>query len=171
MTIYQELFAIGECFDAFVSNGLPAEITAVKTVQDRLNSAGTISAATLHRLQSVERRYHLLVAGEMWCPDCQLNVTALNHLQHLQPHIDIAIISKARAEHALRERLGLERILIPLVAVLDEQFEPIGHFVERPQDVIAGGEAVKAGYRAGQYLDSTLSDLLTLIETHESRNR
>ncbi|WP_373558336.1 thioredoxin family protein, partial [Pseudomonas aeruginosa] len=25
----------------------------------------------------IERRYRLLVAGEMWCPDCQINLAAI----------------------------------------------------------------------------------------------
>jgi hypothetical protein len=48
--------------------------------------------------------------------------------------------------------------------VLDEQFEPVGRFVESPQAVIEGGDAVKADYRAGKYLESTLQDFLAIFE-------
>lgn len=169
MASYEELFSIGEGFDAFVAHGLPDEIAGVRAVQGKLGAADAVSAATRQRMQAVSRRYHLLVAGEMWCPDCQINVTVMDHLQRVQPRIDLAVITKGRAEDDLRERLALERIPIPVVAVLDERFELVGRFIERPQLVIAGGDALKPEYRAGQYLEDTLTDLLAIIEAAEGR--
>ncbi|MFV3307812.1 thioredoxin family protein [Pseudomonas sp. NY15181] len=169
MASYEELFSIGEGFDAFVAHGLPDEIAGVRTVQVKLAAPEAISAATRQRMQAVSRHYHLLVAGEMWCPDCQINVTVMDFLQRTQPRIDLSVITKGRAEDDLRERLALERIPIPVVAVLDERFELVGRFVERPQVVIAGGDGLKPDYRAGQYLEDTLTDLLDIIEAAEGR--
>lgn len=171
MPSYQDLVAIGERFDAFANRGLPAEIATVRTVQALLGRADALSPETHQRLAAIQSRYHLLAAGEMWCPDCQLNLAAMDHLQRLQPKVSLAIISRARAEHALKARLALERISIPLVLVLNEEFEPIGRFVEQPQSVVDGGEAAEADYRAGGYLESTIHDLLAIIETHEKRER
>ncbi|OLU16864.1 thioredoxin family protein [Pseudomonas sp. PA1(2017)] len=170
MPSYQDLIAIGERFEAFASRGLPAEIETVRTAQALLVRADALSADMHRRLVAIQGRYYLLAAGEMWCPDCQLNLAAMDHLQRLQPKVSLAIISKARAEHALKTLLSLERISIPLVLVLDDKFELIGRFVEQPQAVVDGGEAVKADYRAGRYLQSTLAELLTIIEAHESPN-
>ncbi|MDH4654793.1 thioredoxin family protein [Pseudomonas sp. JS3066] len=169
MASYEELFSIGERFEAFVGHGLPAEVAAVQTVQDKLAEPDAIGVATRQRLQAVQGRYHLLVAGEMWCPDCQINVTVMDYLQRAQSSIDLAIITKGRAEDDLLERLELDRVPIPLVAVLDADFQLVGRFVERPQEVIAGGEAMKPDYRAGQYLESTLRDLLSIFEAAEGR--
>lgn len=169
MASYEELFAIGERFDAFVGRGLPAEIAAVETVRRKLAEPDTISAAVRQRLQAIQGRYHLLVVGEMWCPDCQINVTVMDYLQRTQPQIDLTIISKGRAEDDLQARLGLDRISIPLVVVLDADFQRVGRFIERPQAVIAGGDAVKPNYRAGQYLESTARDFLAIFEGAEGR--
>jgi len=169
MASYEELFAIGEGFDAFVARGLHGEIAGVRKVQQLLAEPGTISAETLRRIQAVEGRYRLLIAGEMWCPDCQINVTVMDYLQRLQPRVELAVITKGRAEDDLRERMELDRILIPVVLVLDADFQPVGRFIERPQDVVAGGDALKPAYRAGEYLESTLCDLLDLFETAEGR--
>ncbi len=121
MASYAELFDIGEDFAAFVGHGLATEQGAVARFRQKLESNGLPSALT-ERLQRIERRYRLLVAGEMWCPDCQINLAALDFAQRLQPNIELAIISKGRAEDDLRQRLALERIAIPLVLVLDEEF-------------------------------------------------
>jgi len=164
MTWYQDLFAIGQTFDAFVEHGLPAEISAVREIQLKLATADTLTPATRQRLGAVNQRFHLLVAGEMWCPDCQINVTVMDDLQRTQPNIDLAVITKARAEDALKQPLALERISIPFVLVLNDAFEPVGRFVERPQAVIDGGDALKPAYRAGDYLESTVKDLLDIFE-------
>lgn len=169
MASYEELFSIGESFDAFVAHGLPDEIAGVRKVQQQLAKPGSISAETLRRIQAIQGRYRLLIAGEMWCPDCQINVTVMDHLQRLQPRVELAVISKGRAEDDLRERMALERILIPVVLVLDSDFQPVGQFIERPQEVVAGGDALKPAYRAGEYLESTLTDLLELFEKAEGR--
>ncbi|MFR0692894.1 thioredoxin family protein [Enterobacterales bacterium AE_CKDN230030158-1A_HGKHYDSX7] len=169
MASYEELFSIGEGFDAFVAHGLPGEIAGVRKVQQQLAEPGTISADTLRRIQAVQGRYRLLIAGEMWCPDCQINVTVMDHLQRLQPRVELAVITKGRAEDDLRERMELDRILIPVVLVLDGDFQPVGRFIERPRDVVAGGDALKPAYRAGEYLESTLRDLLELFEQAEGR--
>lgn len=167
MTAYQELIGVGETFESFVSRGLPAEISAVRAIQAKLATPEAISAVTEQRLQAIQGQYHLLIAGEMWCPDCQLNLTAIDYLQHVNPNIDLAIITKGRAENALKPRLELERIPVPFVLVLDAQFQPVGRFIEMPQDVIAGAEAVKPDYRAGKYLESTVREMLGIFEAAE----
>lgn len=169
MASYEELFSIGEGFDAFVAHGLPGEIAGVRKVQQLLAEPGTVSANTLQRIEAIQGRYRLLIAGEMWCPDCQINVTVMDHLQRLQPRVELAVITKGRAEDDLRERMELDRILIPVVLVLDSDFLPVGRFIERPLDVVAGGDALKPAYRAGEYLESTLGDLLDLFERAEGR--
>ncbi len=169
MASYEELFSIGERFEAFVGHGLPAEIAAVQTVQRKLANPGVISHETVQRLRAIQGRYHLLVAGEMWCPDCQINVTVMDYLQRAQPNVDLAVITKGRAEDDLLGRLEIDRVPIPLVAVLDGEFRLVGRFVEKPRDVIAGGEAMKPDYRAGHFLDSTLRDLLSIFEAAEGR--
>lgn len=166
MASYQELCDIGETLGGFVGRGLPGEMAAVQTVQRHL-AAGAVSAATIARLARLRRRYHLLVAGEMWCPDCQVNIPAFDFIQRNQPLVELAIISKGRAEDDLRERLGLEKIRIPLVAVLDAEFQLLGLFVERPQQVLAAGQAVLPDYRAGRFLDSAIGDLLDILEAAE----
>ncbi|MFE1814282.1 thioredoxin family protein [Metapseudomonas otitidis] len=168
MATYRELFDIGQSYTEFVGSGLPAETAAAAAIAQRLEDQGP-AAPLLQRIEQIERRYHLLVVGEMWCPDCQINVTVLDDLCRRQPRIDLAVITKGRAEDDLKTRLGLERIAIPLVVVLDKAFEPAGLFIERPRLVREGDEAVLRAYKAGEHLDATLADVLELIEQAEQR--
>ncbi|SEQ30662.1 Thioredoxin [Pseudomonas sp. NFACC02] len=165
MLSYQELFEFAEDFDSFVRRGLPPEIGAVNEIKAKIAQPDVIKPNTLQRLRDVKGHFHLLVAGEMWCPDCQINVTVMDYLQRTQPKISLGVITKGRAENELKQRLNLERISIPFVLVLNEQFQPVGRFIERPRAVIDGGDAVKPDYRAGAYLESTVQDLLDIFET------
>jgi hypothetical protein len=164
MQSYQELFEFAEDFDAFVRRGLPSEIAAVQAIQAKIAEPEAIKPQTLQRLRDVKGHFHLLVAGEMWCPDCQINVTVMDYLQRTQLNIQLGVITKGRAENELKQRLNLERISIPFVLVLNHQFQPVGRFIERPRAVIDGGDAVKPDYRAGKYLESTVQDLLDIFD-------
>jgi hypothetical protein len=164
MITYQQLFDFGEDFESFVSRGMSAEIAAVRQIQEKLAEPGFITPQSLRRLADVKGRFHLLVAGEMWCPDCQINVSVMDFVHRVQPNIQLAIITKGRAENELKQRLELDRISIPFALVLDDEFQPVGRFIERPLKVIGGGDALKPDYRAGKYLDSTLQDFLDIFE-------
>lgn len=164
MLSYQELFTFAEDFDAFVRRGLPSEIAAVQAIKAKIAETDSIKPQTLQRLRDVKGHFHLLVAGEMWCPDCQINVTVMDYLQRTQPNIQQGIITKGRAENELKKRLELDRISIPFVLVLNDRFQPVGRFIEQPRDVIDGGDAVKPDYRAGGYLESTVQDFLDIFE-------
>lgn len=135
---------------------------------EKARRTGTFSASTLARLDQIEGSYHLLVAAEIWCPDCHINLAVMDFMCEAQPNIELAIVSKGRAENDLQESLGLERILVPVVAVLNEAYELIGTFVERPKVVQndTTGQAMLR-YRAGDHMDDTLQDLLTLMEQNE----
>jgi hypothetical protein len=164
MITYQQLFDFGEDFKSFVSRGMSAEIAAVRQIKEKLAEPGIITPQSLRRLADVKGQFHLLVAGEMWCPDCQINVSVMDFVHRVQPNIELAIITKGRAENELKQRLELDRISIPFALVLDDEFQPVGRFIERPLKVIGGGDALKPDYRAGKYLDSTLQDFLDIFE-------
>lgn len=168
MIDYKELFSAGASFEQFATTGLPAEINAVKEAQAKLASAGYLSETLKTRMGQIEDNYYLLTAAELWCPDCQRNVTAMATLCQLQPRVQQAIISKSRAERSLLVALDLDKVRVPFTVILNADFAPIGTFVEQPQKVIAGDDNVRQQYRQGLLLDETLSDILAVIEKHQA---
>lgn len=168
MINYKELFSAGASFEQFTATGLPAEIEAVKDAQAKLASTGYLSDALKARISKVRDNYYLLTAAELWCPDCQRNVTAMAALCQLQPRIQQAIISKSRAERSLLTALELDKVRVPFTLILNADFTPIGTFVEQPQKVIAGDDEVRQQYRQGLLLDETLNDILAVIEKRQA---
>ncbi|EMH7816028.1 TPA: thioredoxin family protein [Pseudomonas aeruginosa] len=168
MSRFKDIVATGKRFSAFVKEGLESEKLSAAGFAKKARRTGTFSASTLARLDQIEGSYHLLVAAEIWCPDCHINLAVMDFMCEAQPNIELAIVSKGRAENDLQESLGLERILVPVVAVLNEAYELIGTFVERPKVVQndTTGQAMLR-YRAGDHMDDTLQDLLTLMEQNE----
>ncbi|WP_426198879.1 thioredoxin family protein [Pseudomonas sp. DC3200b2] len=168
MSLYRDIFETGRRYDAFVQDGLAPERTAAKAFVEKTGQADTFSSASLDRLANLTGRYHLLVAAEIWCPDCQINLAVMDFMRQVQPNIELAIVSKGRAENNYRTALGLERISVPLVAILDEAYELIGTFVERPSVVAndSSGQAL-VRYKAGEHMEDTFRELLEVMERHE----
>lgn len=165
MMSYSELFQHGDNFPTYVGRGTDTERLAVAKVQTQLAQPQALGRDFLARVQQVDEDFYLLAAGEMWCPDCQLNLTAIAKMCELQPHIKLAVITKGRAEDEIKSRLLLKGIFIPVVIVLNANFEPLGHLVERPSKVVAKADfaSIKAAYRAGEFLQDAMEDILALI--------
>ncbi|CAK9885835.1 MAG: hypothetical protein XXXJIFNMEKO3_02252 [Candidatus Erwinia impunctatus] len=170
MASFKELFEIGQSYQDFVRGGVASEVLAINTIEKRISAEGSISRQTRQRLAAIEGHYHLLVAGEMWCPDCHVNIPAFYAMCQMQPKLTMAIISKGRAEDDLQQRLTLDKVLVPVVAVLDSEYRLIGKYVERPNVVVQQGTAeVLADYKAGKYIEESISDVINIIYAAESR--
>ena len=162
MASYAELFDIGEDFAAFVGHGLATEQGAVARFRQKLESNGLPSALT-ERLQRIERRYRLLVAGKCGARTARSTWPRWTSRSARNRTSSWRSFPRARRDD-LRQRLALERIPIPLVLVLDEEFNLLGRFVERPQAVLDGGPQALAAYKAGDYLEHAIGDVLAIIE-------
>ncbi|WP_438280415.1 thioredoxin family protein [Pseudomonas alabamensis] len=168
MNSYQQIYQTGVSFAQFLQGALGAERDEAMRFAMSVREPGCISVATQQRFAALKGTYHLLIAAESWCPDCRIQLGAFDYLRELQPRLDLAIISKGRAENDLQVDLGLNSILIPVIAILDERFACIGKFVERPTQVAQGrNEEVLARYRQGELLEHALLDLLGILEDHE----
>lgn len=166
MMTFQSLFGLGDDFHTYTEGGTAEEIKAVYEARNKLAQRDFLPESTLKRAAAVEQKYYLLVAGEMWCPDCHLNITAFQKLCELQPNIKMSVVTKGRAERDMQALPGLNNIRIPAVAVLNDQFELIGTFIERPKAVANAEDfqLIKPDYRAGRYLNDSISDILDILE-------
>ena len=91
----------------------------------------------------------------MWCPDCYRNIPPLALLCQRLPDVSLAIVNREEAQ-PFTALLGVEKVSIPLVVVLDANFSPPGTFIERPASVVNGGEAELEAYRRGERLAETI---------------
>jgi len=159
---YKALFDQGIEFKTYLAQGNDEDVLAVSQAADSLVSQLTHSI--VERLAKLENGTHILIAGETWCPDCQLNITAISAMAELQPKIKVSIISRDLAQENLLDKLDITEVKIPLVVVLDQYYELKGLFIEQPNLVkINQDEALKVAYNKGELLAETIKEVLDII--------
>lgn len=162
MNTFDTLFKQGKNIAEFIATGTPEQIADLQRWQAMLEGQSEAVAKALMPAQEVEARFRLLVAAEMWCPDCHRNIPPLALLCQRLPNIDIAIITRDEAEPFIK-LLGVDKVKIPMVVVLDEASAPLGTFIERPASVVHGDAAELEAYRRGERLVETISDISAII--------
>ena len=165
--LYQELFNLGGSYSDYVNQGSDEEIQALAKIDQQLLS---LTPTLKQRISELNMDVHLLVAGDMWCPDCRLNIAALNHITKLQAKVKMSIMPKVLAEDKMLALLDMKEIKIPAVAILSDDFQLRSLFIERPMVVANHNnfDEIKDSYFAGHYLNDTISEILDKLcsETH-----
>lgn len=92
-----------------------------------------LTAQDRRRLERIARPVHVLVMTEAWCADSLMNLPIVVRIVAAAPQMDLRIFSRSRAA-ALNDfyiRKGYSRI--PVITFLDEDFQEMGTWMERPQ--------------------------------------
>lgn len=159
---YKNFFEQGIDFKTFLAQGTEEEALAVIKAADALTSQLTQPLAM--SIASLEQGANILIAGETWCPDCQLNITAISAMAELQPKVSISIVSRDFAQEKLLDKLDITEVKIPLVVVLDQYYQPKGLFIEQPNKVKESQDgALKAAYDNAELLTHTIEEVLDII--------
>lgn len=159
---YKELFDCGMNYETYVGTGTKEERARIPKNYSRIN----LTENQIEEITKVEKKVKFLCVGEIWCPDCQINLTVLNKLCELNTNFEISVITRGRGQKFLSEQLGLQEVKIPTVVILDENFEKIGLFLEQPETVknVADYEEIKLDYLKGKYISDTVEDIIKLIK-------
>ncbi len=166
--VYQDLFLQGRNYLDYLAQGSKEEQQAVACATTKITKQiAEIGLPTelQKKLANIKSGVNLLVVGEMWCPDCQLNITAIEQLTLLQPKIKLAIIGKELAEGYLLQALSIETIKIPLVVILNNNYHKVATFVERPEKVLNYPDfsKIKSAYFAGDHLIDTMAEIINKL--------
>lgn len=158
----EELFRCGENFESFVSGGTRSERERYPKNYNRLVIGEEVEA----RIKAIDKEINFVCAAEVWCPDCQINLTALKKMSEINSNLNISIITMGRGRKFLAEKLEVEVLKVPTIAMFDEKFELLGKFLEQPKIVLehANPEEIEVGYYKGRYLLDTVNDILEEIE-------
>lgn len=159
----QELYEIGESFESCVGAGTKSERARIPKNTSRLN----LTESMVEQITNFPTKVNCLVSGEIWCPDFQLNLAVLKKFIDLNDNFDMSVITMGRGKKFMSENLGIEKedFKGPTIAFLNENFEVIGIFEERPSKVKAftDFEDVKMDYYKGHYLLNTVENYLSIL--------
>ncbi|MGX4600563.1 thioredoxin family protein [Faecalimicrobium sp. JNUCC 81] len=160
MTI-EELFDVGVSFESCVGDGTKGERLRIPKNLSRLH----LSENLISEIQEFKKELKFLVSGEIWCPDFQLNATIVNKFCELNPNFDISIISTARGKKFLAPILEIENFKGPTIVILDNNYNILGLFEERPK-IVANASSfddIKLEYYKGKYMLDSVNDFLEIM--------
>ncbi|MDH3732551.1 MAG: thioredoxin family protein [Gemmatimonadota bacterium] len=129
----EELYKSGITFDAFFDDADRRRELWVKNYTE-----GSVAAEMVARVEALEGRWRLLAVAEDWCSDSVNTVPFLALLAEQASNLEIRILDSDRGRELMEaHRTPDDRAATPTVLVLDDDYEDVGCFVERPADLQA----------------------------------
>lgn len=162
-----ELFEVGISFESSIGEGTKSERARIPKNYSRLS----LTEEMISTLVGFDKEINFLVAGEIWCPDFQLNTTVLKKFTELNSNFNISVITMGRGKKYLSTILDRDKntLKFPLILALDKDFNIIGTFEERPNSVksVENFDDIKLDYYKGKYLLDTASDFINIINNNK----
>lgn len=93
---------------------------------------GRLPADAAARLAALPGRWHLLVIMEDWCGDAVNTVPLLARLAELAPNVDLRVVRRDENPDLIDAHLTNGSSAIPIVLVLDDEFDESGSWGPRP---------------------------------------
>ena len=167
----RERFAAAASFEQFVAGA--------KKNQDLWRGVyhvAHVPDAVVERAQALAASYHLLFLAEDWCGDAANTVPPIVRLTELTSKLDARLLARDANPDLMNAHLTNTSRSIPVVMVLDEDFEECGWWGPRPAElqswVIETGLTMPSPDRyrvirtwyARDHARSTFSELLQLLE-------
>lgn len=161
----KELYQVGYSFETSVGEGSKSERARIAKNSSRI----ILDDELTNNIMSFDKEIKFLVAGEIWCPDYQLNGSVVKKFIDLNTNFDMSIITMARGKKFLEPILGIENAKYPLIVVLDNNFNILGSFEERPEIVknSKNFDEIKLNYYKGKYLTNSANDIWSIIKNHK----
>lgn len=164
----KELFESGYSFEQEFYKSDLAHQEKAKDYRDNMK----ITQDTIEKIKSIDKEINILGFSELWCPDCQINLTVIDYITKLNPNIRLKLQSREGNEDIIKEHSDDGRVKIPIFIYLDSNFEKFGSFIEFPSNVRSvefGDNQVekiktKKLYRQGSYMEQTIIDFLNSLE-------
>ena len=159
----KELYEVGCSFEASVGAGTKSERARIPKNSSRI----ILDDELTNNIINFNKEVKFLVAGEIWCPDYQLNGSILKKFMDLNTNFDMSVITMARGKKYLEPILNIENAKYPLIVVLDKDFNILGNFQERPE-VVKNAESfddIKLDYYKGKYLIDSANDIWNIVKS------
>ncbi|MCS5422853.1 MULTISPECIES: thioredoxin family protein [Psychrilyobacter] len=159
---FKELFQVGQKFEDYVEVASQGERERIPKNYSRIE----LPMDLIDEIKEIQDRVYILASGEMWCPDCQLNITVAKKITEINDNIKLSIISLGRGRKYLMPLLNLEEFKIPTMVILDKNFNQLGLFLEQPKTAkeLEKNAENELFYLKGNFLNDTARELVQLIK-------
>ena len=89
----------------------------------------------LERLEEIGGRWNLIAITEDWCGDASNTVPVVARLAEDSPRVDLRVVKRDDNTDLMDRYLTNGSRSIPIVVILDEDFEPVDHWGPRPKEL------------------------------------
>lgn len=164
---FLELFELGISFETFLDKDKDVNKEKALEIYHHI----TLKEELINRIKQIDTRIKIIVFAEIWCPDCVINVPALQKMKDINPNIEFKILPREGNENHMEPYKVGGKAKIPTFIVLDDSFIEKGVFLETPKiikDIAGKGTQVemivaKRKYRKGEYINNTIEEILAII--------
>ena len=163
----KELFEKGITFKEFVNGDSNSYREKTLEIYNKID----FHEENYRRIKEIKEKINILICAEIWCPDCMINVPVLEKMKEANENISISIVGKEGNEEYF-QYFNEEGVLkIPTFVFLDEKFNVLGSFIERPSIVkkVQNSKNQPAiivtmrKYKRGEYTEDTLVEILNIL--------
>ncbi|EMD2746890.1 TPA: thioredoxin family protein [Enterobacter ludwigii] len=161
MQDFNVLLEAASDYNEFVGSGAEEDRNALRHFEGLANEA--LPDDVISKLSQLPGSYSILVAAEMWCPDCHKNLPVIHAIAASTPAIRLGIITRDKAEAVFKAHFGVDKVKIPFAVVLDENVTPLGQFIERPKTAIGKNGEVSESYKNGELLVDTAREVASIF--------
>lgn len=163
----RKLYEEAKEFEMFLEEG---KLEDKETTQNYLKAID-MDDELRNKIKAIKEKYNILVLGEIWCPDCMINIPALEKINRINDNIDFRIIPREGNEDKFKEYEVEGKVKIPTIIIMDSEYKKLGSIVERPQvlkDIYNRGdqvEIIKSSkvYREGGYILSMIEEIVNIL--------
>lgn len=164
----RELFEKGYGFEIFKGTNDNPNNAKIEDFMKNLK----IDMESIKRIEGLEKENYVLCIGESWCPDCVINESIMSKIADLQSNIKIRFIGREGNESLVSSYDADGKARIPLILIMDEEFNVKGTFNEVPSilnKIVKTGTqpeiiVAKRKYRNGEFVQETIEELMDLLE-------
>ena len=128
---FKELFEVGQTFENYTEAATQGEKDRIPKNYSRIE----LPVDLIDEVKKIQDKVYILASAEMWCPDCQLNITVAKKITEINDNIKLSVISLGRGRRYLTPLLNLEEFKIPTMVILDKNFNRTGLFLEQPETI------------------------------------
>lgn len=174
-----ELYESGITFREFV-----ARADRRRELWEANYEASTPSTDAVERARRIPGRWRLLAIAEDWCSDSVQTIPYLVRLAERVDGIELRIVDSRAGREAMEERRTPDgRAATPTLLVLDEAFEELGCWIERPSALQAWALENRPRLSEREFLErkmawyaedagrSTVDEVLAVIEAAAAGGR
>ncbi|BEP30168.1 thioredoxin family protein [Helicovermis profundi] len=164
----KKLYNKGIKFEKFILN----DESKHKEIMLKFSDNSSIDEGLKNEIELLNIKTKILVFGELWCPDCTVNISALQILSKFNKKIEFRILPRNGFENDIKELTGLDEVKIPTIIVMNNTYKIKGQFIERPQEILElenEENQVKRivnmkEYRNGLYIGETIKEIIEIIK-------